>query len=481
MDISVLKRKALNGIGWSAFDNILKYFVNFIISIILARLLSPGDYGIIGLISIFTSISTAIIEGGFSSALIRKNDTTDNDYNTVFIINLLMSILFYIILYSTAPFISNFFNQPKLTLITRVMSLNLIIGAMAMTQSVKLTKRLDFKSQAKITFCASVLGGIIGVIMAYMGYGPWAIVGQSIILHLVKTILLWFVNKWIPKLVFSKRSFHELFGFGWKLLMSILIDTGWKEIYQVVIGKCYTPEVLGQYTRAKGFAALFSTNLTSVISRVSYPTFSQIQDNKIQLKHVYKKTIRITMYITFALMLGLAAISKNMVIVLVGSKWLPCVPFLQILCLQMMLYPLHALNLNMLQVLGRSDLFLKIEIIKKFIAIFPLILGIFVGIYWMLFGSVITGLIGYYLNSYFSGKYINYPTREQIQDILPSLVISIIMAFVVLLINYLKISSLILLIIQILIGVVVFIVFSIIAKLQEFKDIKNLIYSKIIK
>lgn len=472
-----LKNKAVKGVVWSATDNVLKYVVNFIITIILARLLSPEDYGLIGLISIFSAICTALIEGGFSSALIRKKDATEDDFNTVFLVNLLMSVLLYGVLFLCAPLIANFFNRQELVALTRVSTLSLIIGALAMTQYVRLTKRLDFKSQTKITFLASICGGVIGIIMAYAGFGVWAIVGQYLGLHIVKTIALWFVNKWIPKFKFSVTSFKELFGFGWKLMVSTLIDTGWKEIYQVVIGKCYTPATLGYFTRAKSFGELFSTNLTGVVSRVSYPTLSQIQDDKVRLKSAYKQVIKTTMFVTFILMLGLAAIAKPLILVLIGEKWLPSVPMLQIICFQMMLYPLNAINLNMLQVQGRSDLFLKLEIIKKIILIGPILLGIFVGIYWMLIGSVITGFISYFLNSYYSGTFLCYSVKEQVIDILPSFCLAMTVSVVVFLLSMISLPNIVLLLIQIVLGMLIVISFCEFIKFKEYILIKNICLS----
>ncbi len=466
-----LKKKAVQGAAWSATDNVLKYVVNFVISIILARLLNPEDYGLIGLIAIFTAICTALIEGGFSSALIRKKDATEEDYNTAFIVNFVMSVLLYCVMFFCAPLIARFFHRQELVALTRVSTLNLVIGALAMTQRVRLTKRLDFKSQTKVTFFASICGGFTGIIMAYRGFGVWAIVGQYISLHIVQTVLLWIVNKWIPRFSFSVNSFKELFGFGWKLMVSTLIDTGWKEMYQVVIGKCYNPSALGYYTRAKSFADLFSTNLTGVVSRVSYPTLSEIQDDKSRLKTAYKQVIKTTMYVTFILMLGLAAIAKSMIIVLIGEKWLPSVPMLQILCFQMMLYPLNAINLNMLQVQGRSDLFLNLEIAKKIILIGPLLLGVFVGIYWMLAGSVVTSFIAYILNSYYSGSFLNYSLKEQVLDIVPSFAVALSVSAIVFIIGLLPAQPILLLILQLIIGTITTIGLSKFFKLKEFSFI----------
>lgn len=420
-----LKQKTIKGIGWSAIDNVSGYAVTFVVGIILARLLSPEDYGLLGLIGIFTAICNCFINAGFGSALIRKKDATEDDYSTVFICNLGMAILLYGVLFVCAPFIAIFFERQELIALTRVSSLGLIIGSLAMVQRTRLTKRIDFKTQTKITIIAAIVRGVVGITTAFIGWGVWALVTQELTASIISASLLWHYNKWVPSLRFSTSSFRELFGYSSKMLASNIIDTIWREIYQVVIGKCYSPATLGQYTRGKMFCDLFSSNLTGIVSRVSFPVLSKIQDDPSRLKEGYRRIIRSTMLITFACMLMLAAIAKPMVLVLIGEKWLQAATLLQIICFGSMLFPLHAINLNILQVKGRSDLFLKLEIIKKCIAVGPLLLGIFISIYWMLIGSVLTGFISYYLNAYYSGPFLNYSIRAQIKDILPSFFIAL--------------------------------------------------------
>ena len=305
--------------------------------------------------------------------------------------------------------------------------------------------------QTKITFISSIGSGVIGVIMTFMDYGVWALVAQQISNQLLSTFLFWFYNRWVPKFIFSWMSFKEMWAFGSKLLASGLINTVWKEIYQVVIGKCYSPATLGLYTRAKQFSDLCSSNLSSVVQRVSYPVLSSIQGDKQRLKYAYKKVIKTTMLPTFVLMLGMASCAESMISALIGEQWLGCVPMLQIICTYSMLYPLHSLNLNMLQVQGRSDLFLKLELIKKIIAIGPLLFGIFVDIYLMLAGTIVTSLISYYLNAYYSGPFLNYSIREQIKDILPSFGVAMVMATPVFVMSFIPLNPFILLPLQILV------------------------------
>ena len=469
-----LKDKTIKGTMWSAIDNVAQFGVQFVVSIVLARLLSPDDYGLIGIITIFTTVCTAIISGGFSNALIRTQKPTEEDYNTAFICNLLMSILLYAIVFICSPLIADFFNRQELVALTRVSSFTMIIGALGIVQQTRLTKRIDFKTQTKITLIASILSGIVGIALALMDFGVWALVVQGIILQTLRTLLLWVFNRWVPAIRFSKESFHRLFGFGWKMMVSGVLDNLWKELYQLVVGKFYSPATLGQYTRAKQFSTMFSSNLTTVIQRVTYPVLSDIQDEKERMVAAYRKIIKTTMFLTFALMFALGAVSEPLLYCLIGPKWHEAATYLPLICLVGSLYPLHAINLNMLQVQGRSDLFLGLEIIKKIIGLAPLFIGAFVGIFPMLYTTVITSIISYFLNSYFSGKLLGYSSWMQIRDIAPSFAISMIMAVVVYLLKYLPISNWIILPIQIVVGILVFVILCKITKIEEYKEVLNL-------
>lgn len=470
-----LKDKTVKGVGWSAIDNGAQYVVAFVVSIVLARLLTPDEYGLMGIVAIFTTLSNTIINGGFYQALVRKKEVTEDDYSTVFISNLFISLLLYLILFFSAPFIAKFFSRPELVDLTRVMSLSIVLGAFAIVQRARLTRLIDFKTQAKVTLITGIVSGIIGISMAFCGWGVWALVAQGISYQLCTSILLLIFNRWTPKFNFSKTSFHDLFGFSWKLLVSGIIDSLWKEFSQIVIGKFYSAETLGQYTRAKHFGTLFSSNLTSIVQRVSYPALSKLQDEKERLKNAYKKVIKATMYVTFFLMMALAACAGTVVPVLVGDQWLSCVPYLEIMCFSLMLYPLHAINLNMLEVQGRSDLFLKLEIVKKTIGIIPLLLGIFVDIYWMLGTGVIVGVISYWLNARYSGPLLNYSIVEQVKDIAPSFISAIIMAVLVFFIGLINISPFILLPIQMLFAIVFYIILGETTRIEEYVEVKGMI------
>lgn len=469
-----LKNKAVKGVSWSFIDNIASSGVSFLVGLVLARLLSPQEFGILGMIAIFIAISNSIIDSGFSNALIRKTDAKDIDYNTVFYFNLLLGLIFYIILFFSAPAISLFFNESQLIPITRVMGSTLLINAFAIIQRTLLVKKVDFKTQTKVSVIASVSSGIIGIVMAASGFGVWSLVGQQISRQLLNTVFLWIYSKWRPALEFSKQSFKELFGFGSKLLISGLINTIYQNIYYVVIGRFYSASQLGQYTRAEQFNSVFSSNLTSVVQRVSFPVLSSIQDDPVRLKEAYRKVIKSTMLVAFACMMGLAAIAKPLILILIGAKWLQSVYYLQIICLAGMLYPLHAINLNILEVKGRSDLFLKLEILKKIIGFCPIVLGVLYGIEFMLWGSVCVSFIAYFLNAHYSADLINYSTKSQIKDILPAFTISFIIALCMWCLTLFNMPSWVTLTMQCLLGIVLAIIVYEKSKLEEYLEIKQI-------
>ncbi len=473
--MSSLKNKTVKGLSWSLIDNIVGSGITFLVGIILANLLTPEEFGIIGIVMIFIAVSNSIVDSGFSNALIRKIDSSSKDYNTVFYFNLFISLALYVVLYFSAPFISKYFSQPILTPIIKVIGLVLPINAFAIIQRTLLVKKVDFKTQAKVSSIASISSGVLGIGMAYMGYGVWSLVAQLLSRQFFNSLFLWIFNKWRPDLQYSWDSFRSLFSFGSKLLVSGLIDTIYRNVYQLIIGKFYTSAQLGHYTRALQFQTIFTSNLTSVIQRVSFPVLSEMQNEPERLKNAYRKVIKMTMMVTFTLMLGLAAVAQPMIVNLIGKKWMQAVYYLQIISFAGMLYPLHAINLNMLQVKGRSDLFLKLEIIKKIIAVFPIVLGIFYGIEYMLWGSVITGFISFFLNSYYSGMLINYSTVSQLKDILPSFLVSFSISLVLFLMVDLLGDSIWVLILQILLGLVLtFVVYSIF-KNREFLEFKALV------
>jgi len=477
-----LKEKTINGLLWSFVDTFAGQGISFIVGIILARILSPREFGLIGMITIFIAISQSFIDSGFSQALIRKKDCSSEDYSTVFYFNLATGILFFAGLFFAAPAISNFFHEPALKSIIQVLGLILIIESVSIIQRTILTKRIDFKLQAQISVIASIISGAIAITLALLNFGVWSLVALQLSKQAINSFFLWLWNNWKPIFVFSTSSFNELFGFGSKLLLSGLIDTTYRNIYYLIIGKYFSAVELGFYTRADQFQTLPSSNLNTIINRVSYPVLASIKDDIPRLKKNYRKLIRSTMFLSFILMLGMAAISKPMIITLIGIKWLPSVIYLQLLCFVGMLYPLHAINLNMLNVQGRSDLFLRLEIIKKILAVPIIFLVVFMGIKAMIIGMFVLSLIAFYLNSYWSGKLIGYSSIQQVKDILPSLFLALIVNATVFSISFFGItSSLILLLIQLVTGGFLTILICEGIKFKDYIYIKNILLEKLIK
>lgn len=470
-----LKNKTVNGLFWSSIDNISQMGVQFVVSIILARLLSPDDYGLLGIILIFSSISIALINAGFTTALIRKPDANEDDYNTSFIVNIGLSVIFYALIYMCSPFIGEFFCREELIDLTRVTSLGIVIGAMSMIQQTRLTKQIEFKAQTKITLASSILSGVIGIGMALMGCGVWSLVMQTLSIQAFRTVFLCLYDRWIPRLRFSRKSFYELFGYGWKMMVSAFLDSLWQQLYQVVVGKFYNPASLGQYTRAKHFSMLFSSNLTTVVQRVTYPSLSIIQDNKERMVNAYRKIIKMTMFITAISMFALGAVSEPLLYCIIGPQWHEAAVYLSLICISESTYPLHSINLNMLQVQGRSDLFLMLEIVKKIIAVGPLVIGALVGIIPMLLANLLTTAIAFLLNSHYSGKLLGYSSWMQIKDISNSYFIATIVALSMYFIKYIHFSYWIILPIQIGVGLTMFLLLCRLMKPQEGDDIKEII------
>jgi O-antigen/teichoic acid export membrane protein len=479
---NTLRQKTVSGLTWSFIDTAAGQGIQFIVGIILARMLTPREFGLIGMITIFIAVSESFINSGFSSALIRKKDCTSEDYSTVFFFNLTAGVAFFILLFLTAPAISLFFKEPELKSIIQVLGIVLIIDSATLIQRTILTKQINFKLQTRISVIAAIGSGTLAIGMAYSGFGVWSLVAQRLCKQAINSFFLWLWNKWKPIAVFSRQSFRELFGFGSKLLASGLIDTIYRNVYYLIIGKFFTAKELGYYTRADQFNALPSQSLTGVIGRVSYPVLSSIQDDPQRLKTSYQRLIRSTMFITFILMVGMAAVAEPMVVGLIGEKWKPSVTYLQMLCFAGMLYPLHALNLNMLQVKGRSDLFLRLEVIKKSLAVPVIVIGVFWGIKAMIAGMILNSIIALYLNSYWSGRLIGYPFRQQLYDILPSFTLSVAMAISVYLLGLIiPFPPIIKLLIQVTAGAVFILLFSEMAKFKDYLFIKELVKERIQK
>lgn len=474
-----LKNKTIEGVGWSAADAFLGQGVTFIVGLVLARLLSPDEYGLIGICLIFTTVLNGIVDSGFSNALIRKKEVTDEDYNTMFITNMVISIVLYVLLFICAPLVSDFFHREELAALVRATGLVLFFNALSITQVTILTKKIDFKTKTKASFVSAIISGGIGIVMAYMGYGVWALVAQQLSKQLFYTICLWFLNKWWPKFTFYKDSFKYMWGFGWKLLASGILNNVWNQLYQVVIGRCYTSATLGHYTRANEYASIFSSNLTTIVQRVSFPALAEIQDDKERLVQGYRKVIKITMFVTAVCMISLGAVSEPIVYTLIGTKWHEAATYLPLICISMSLYPLHAINLNILQVLERSDIFLYLEILKKFIGLLPIAIGVFCGIYYMLLASIFVSVISLYLNTWYTGKSLSYTFIKQIRDIAPSYFTALIIAVAVYFLKFLMLPCYVVLVLQIIVGIIVGLSISELLKFEEYIELKSIVIKMI--
>ncbi|MGH2317088.1 lipopolysaccharide biosynthesis protein [Planococcus sp. SE5232] len=479
-----LKKKTVSGLLWSFGDMIGNQGIQFIIQIILARLLLPEDFGIIGMILVFVALSNSLVDSGFTQALIRDQKANQTDYSTVFYFNLGISILIYGVLFLSAPLISNFFEEQQLTALVRVLGLGVIINAFSIIPRAMFTKEVDFKVQAKVNMAASVSSGIIAVAMALLGFGVWSLVVRMLALNGVQALLLIFYRRWLPSLVFSTASFKRLFGFGWKLLVSGLIDTAYDNIYYLIIGKQYSATSLGYYTNAAKFSDVATQTLTATIQRVTYPVLSGIQDQEERLKQSFKKVIKLSGFLIFPIMIGVAAVAEPLILLIFGEKWATMIPYFQLLCIAGMLYPIHALNLNVLQVKGRSDLFLYLEIIKTIIPTILIVVVIWMdwGITILVVTIVLDSYISLFINIYFSGREISYGAKEQIWDLLPIYAISVGMGAVVYGVGkLLPFSELLTLILQIGLGVVLYIFISKLLKIKEFDTVYDLLVPMIKK
>jgi O-antigen/teichoic acid export membrane protein len=477
-----LKEKTISGMIWSFSDSMSTQLVQFIVGLILARILSPSEFGLIGMITVFLAVSQSLVDSGIGQALIRKKDADNTDYSTAFYFNFVAGLLIFLIFYLSAPYIASFYNQPGLTDISRVLGVIILINATVITQRTRLIRSVNFRLLMKVNLVSAIISGILATGMALKGYGVWSLVGRSVAGSVVQAVLLWHNARWHPEMKFSRASFRSLFSFGSRLLVSGLIDTVYRNIYLLIIGKFFSAAELGYYTRADQFSRLASQNLTGTIQRVSYPVLSIVQDEDEKLKAGYRKLIMSTMYVTFLIMLGMAAMARPMILTLIGAKWLPSVEFLQLLCLSSMLFPLHSLNLNILNVKGRSDLFLRLEIIKKLLAVPVIVAGIAMGIRAMLIGLIILSVVSYFINSYFSGRLIHYSVKDQISDIMPSFLLALVLSVLIYSITFISgIPPLLLLIIQASIFLTLAVIISKALKMKGYFEIRNILTDKIPK
>ncbi|WP_442787034.1 lipopolysaccharide biosynthesis protein [Flavobacterium suncheonense] len=417
-----LKKQTFSALIWTFLDTVFTKGITLLASILLARTLGPDDFGIIGMITIFIAVGTTLADSGLASSLIRSLEADDKDYSTVFITNVGISLVIYLILFSTAPFIAGFYNQEVLTDVVRVYGLSFVISALSAVQLAIHTRNMQFKKLMRYNLPANLIGVVIGIAMAYSDFGVWSIVGMYLTTQSVNSALLWFFSDWKPSWYFSAEKLKKHFNFGNKLMLSGILNAVFDNIYSVLIGKYFSVRQLGFYDRAKVFNNYPVTILTTIISKVTYPLLSNIQEEKERISRTYKQILQFTFFVTAPLMIGLAAAAEPLVELLLGKEWLTSAFFFKVLCFSSMLYPIHAFNINVLKVYGRSDLFLKLEILKKIIILIGVLISFSFGIYALLWTSVVTSFLSLLVNTYYSSDMIHYKTLQQLKDMLPTFV-----------------------------------------------------------
>lgn len=477
-----LKQRTIRGLSWAFIDRFANQLSQFIFGIILARLLSPAEYGLIGMLAIFFEIADTFVVAGFSEALIRKKDPSDADYSTIFIVNVCTGAFFYALLYLSAPGISRFFNEPQLISIISVMGSMIVINAFGMVARVPLTKSLDFKALASISVISNIMSGAVAITLAFQGFGVWSLVWRNITQSLFSTVLVYLFAKPSWKLQFSYASFREIFAFGSKLLASRLFLETYNNIYYIIIGKFFSARDLGLYTRANGYKDMFSRTLHNVIQSVSFPALSEIKDDDLRLKNAYRRLVQTTTYLTALLMFGLAATANNFILGLIGPKWTDSIPYLQLLSVVGIFYPLHYINLNILVIKGQSGLHFRLEVLTKLIALPAIAVGLLFGIKAMIVCLIFTWMADYFITSSSSGRLIDYPVSEQVKDILPSFLFAASLGIFVFLAGRLfAFPPLAILLVQVLLGFAFTVIVSNQFRIKPFLEIKEIVLQKFSK
>lgn len=425
-----IKNVAVSGFSWSFIETICVYGFQFIVHIILARILSPSEYGLIGIVSIFIVIFTSLIEGGMGQALIQKKGVTLIDFSTVMYSSLFIALFLYICLYVSSGLIADFFNQRELKNLLRIVSLQLLINPLIEFQKNKYILDLQIKPLAYISLCSSFISSVLGIVLAYWGMGVWSLVFLKLSESIIYCIIIWIISHWKPVMVFSWDSLVYTFSFGYKLVIGNLIDVVYREFNKLIIAKYFSSAQLGLFTRAEQFGNVPAVIMTSAINKVSYPLFSIYKENIPNLRNCFISVLRKTMFLSFVLLFLMIAISKPLILSLIGDKWGDAIPYLQLICCYGALYPLHSLNLNILKVFARTDIILKLEVIKKILVI-PVLLCCFYGIKALLIATIMHSVISFFINSYWTSKLLMYSTERQLLDILPSFLFASVVAIFV--------------------------------------------------
>lgn len=469
-----LKTKTAKGVAWGFTDNMIGTGILAVVNIILANILSPEEFGLIGMTSIFITLSTVFVDSGFTGALTRKKVVDADDLNTVFYFNIGTSAAFYLLLYLTAPLIARFFAQPVLTDIIRVIGLSLIAVAAGTIQKILLIRKIDFKTQALVSLISSLASGVTGIVMALRGYGVWSLVALQLCRTVLTSVLLWVFARWRPSLRFSAASFRDMFTFGGRLLVTSVINTLWTEIYSLIIGKIYSPSALGQYSRADKFKNFVTSNIGIVVQRVSYPVLSSIREEEGRQVRIYRKILKTTLLLSSAAVLGLAAIAKPAVLILIGEKWLPSIHYLQILCFSGLFLPVMIISANVINANGYSDKTLRLEVFKTVLTAVPVAMGLARDIEFLLWGMVAVSAISALAYSYEVSKVIHYSLSRQLKDSLPILAVSAVMAVPVWTISLTDLPLFPMLVLQLVAGAsLLVLLYEKVWRCEEYMDIRN--------
>lgn len=478
-----MNNKTVSGFIWRLLERFGAQGVTFVVSIIIARLVEPAAYGTVAIVNVIISFLNIFIEGGLGTALIQKKDVDDLDYCSVFYFNLLVCIFLYIVLYIIASPIAHFYSNDCLILVIRLLGLTLIISGFRIVQGVYVSRNMIFKKYFFATIIGTVISAIVGILMAYEGYGIWALVAQVLVNNVIDTIVLWYTVKWMPKLFFSFKRLKILFSFSWKIMLSSLLGAIYGQLSQLIIGKKYSTSDLAYYNKGNHFPEATTSSILVSIDSVLLPTMSKEQDNIDNVKNITRRSIKVSSYILLPMMIGLAACADNVVKTLYTEKWSEMIPYLRIFCVTYAFYPIHSANINAIVALGKSNTFLKLEILKKIVEISALLISVKYGVYAMAISTIVTSIISQIINTYPNKKLMNYNYIDQLKDIIPSLVLSIVMGVIVYSINFVGLNSISTLILQIIVGLLIYIGLSIITKNDNYiyccKTFKSLIGKKI--
>lgn len=473
-----LKQQTKKGLYWSFFNQFASYGMQFCVGIVMARLLTPSDYGITALPAVFMAIASVFQNCGMIGALIRKEEIKEEDLSTTFIYSTATGIIIYGILYFLAPIIAEYYETPVLIPLIRISALTFLFGPIGTPQQIILRRKLDFKTPTKISVITMIFSAVVGITMAYNGYGLWALVISSVLSSFLGLVIIVFVVKWYPTTGWSKESFKYLWNYGNKMLLSSLIDTAYNNITPLFVAKYFSPADLGVYNRARNYAILPSQNINGVIQNVTFPVLSKMQNDNEALARNYRKMIAVTAFIVFPIMFMLAALAKPLIIIMLTEKWESSIILLQLLCFSMMWYPVHSMNLNLLQVKGRTDLFLRLEVIKKILGLIILVVTLPMGLTYFCVGGIFSSLISLFINTYYTGKLINVGFSRQIKDLAPTLLVSTIMFCCIFLFNSFCSNMYIQLFIGGILGAIVYLGITYILKFKEIDEVKYLLKKK---